>query len=183
MAAGLLACWRRWSTARLQELHRLTCHLTWSVGVRSLPCADSRTCVSLGDCCLAGLFSLGNSQPLPLWELDISFERFKTCVEDIFVLGDEDRGVLRLIVRVPYINTFTYFYLLHHWRHWQVWTVLRQYWYHFFSCRHCWPSGAIIGRCSYGFHWQASHTSSSGAYCPRSILSCSTQNWVGHRAY
>ena len=64
------------------------CHLTSSVGVRSLRSADSRICVprrahnSYGDRCFASAGpSLWNGLPQHLRQPDITFNRFKTLLK------------------------------------------------------------------------------------------------------
>jgi len=48
-----------------------------------------------------------------LVEPEISYNHLNILLNDVFVLGDEDRGALRLMSRASYINTFTYYtYLL-----------------------------------------------------------------------
>jgi len=53
--------------------------------------------------------SLWNSLLLHLRKLDISLSHFKNLIEDVFVLGDGDRGALRLILKSA---VYKYAYLL-----------------------------------------------------------------------
>jgi len=93
--------WRRWSTARLQELHQPTCP-TSITSLHLLECAFYDQLMSPGMCtsfahngyvvrCFAPAGpSLWNSLLLQIREPDMPFNR----VEDVFVLCDEDGGAL-----------------------------------------------------------------------------------------